>query len=130
MSRYDKLVSDKPITSVADYKSTIMNINYPSIIMSKLAQTSGDNFESIITSIVAIDGVTSRFMKELENRYNKYKPKPDTFKELKGIELESNIRSLAKALIDNVVNELDKSGSWNEYDLSLKEFYIKNKSFF
>lgn len=80
--------------------------------------------EHIITYLSKFDGITRAFIKELEKRWGKSGITGKVFKEYSGDGLGEYLAGVYAAVVDSALAELDKTGSWSEYDLSVKEYFL------
>lgn len=83
--------------------------------------------EYLITYIAKFDGIIRAFTKELERRWGEEVLPERLFKEHSGEDLKNMLRTIFISVVTASVDELDRSRTWTEYDMTLKEFFLERK---
>lgn len=101
------------------------------ILLDRLIHTMGlhgkGSTEYTLTYLTKFDTIIRQFVKELDNQIKKHAIDPIIFKERSGDDLKRYLMDVHKDIITGVVNELDRSKQWTEYDTSIKEFFLERK---
>jgi hypothetical protein len=63
----------------------------------------------------------------MENKYKSKTFPPLLFKELSENDLREYLSGVFKEIVTDTVTELDRSKCWDDYDISIKEFFLERK---
>ncbi len=126
--KFDKSIPREP-NDVWNVVTDVNEINQ--ILLNRLTHTMGvhgkGSAEYTITYMTKFDSIIRQFIKELENRLKGANLTPMLFKEIRGEDLKKHVLSICKDILLKVVDELDRSRQWSEYDFSLKEYFLERK---
>lgn len=83
--------------------------------------------EHIITYLSKFDGIIRAFTKEVEKRWGTSGISRRIFVEYTADKLITHAAGVYTTILDAAMLELDKTGSWSEYDMSVKEYFLDKK---
>lgn len=79
--------------------------------------------ESICTYAAKTDGVVRSLVSEINRALDIHSPPPRFYAETRPTELLAGLLGIFRTCVAAAVDELERSGAWEEYDLTLKEFW-------
>jgi len=83
--------------------------------------------EFMLTYIVIFNGIIHDFVKEVERRWLEMTSAERIFRENSGMELKKIMREIAGRELEAAIDELEKRKRWSDYEVGLKEYFLKQK---
>jgi hypothetical protein len=124
-----KISADPPTTAAAARRAAVDRHVINEVLLDILTHSTGvhgkGSAEYLITYIAKFDSIIYDFIKKLERQWGSINLPERVFKELGRAELKSELMTVFRGVTRAVVNELDQSNTWTDYDLSLKEFVLE-----
>lgn len=132
MQIFDVQLKEQPVKTVHQLKSiAIDKLVISEVLFDILANSVGihnkNSTECTMTHLVKFDSIINLFIRELERRWSDESINERIFKEYSTTNLHRILSTIFKNILTSAVDELDKSKTWTEYDVSVKEFFLEKK---
>lgn len=128
----EKFINDhreRPMTA-KNIRSRAVDVDFISnLLVSVLMPNPTKNYtERVLTAVAKVDSITNVFIHELEKRWMSAVIPDRTFRDYTGFNLIEQIRGIFTNTAGAAIDELERAGTWEFLEPSLKEFYFEYKS--
>ncbi len=119
-------------TNASQFKQNVIDKEaLTEILLDILTHTTGiygkGSAEYMLTYIAKFDNIIHTFIKELERRWSIEKIPDRLFSEYSEKQLKNELDTIFIKVTTDSIDELDRSGIWTDYDMSVKDFFLERK---